>query len=144
MCCMVAQIVTPRRASASAGIFQPQTFTHRTRLRFARKRIAALVNHLGREPSYPECILLNRIVALEWELQKQDAKMDAGEELSGHAMRARHAAENRLRLDLVALGLRAAPPPRRSLMDRLRDASAPDAAPVFQGPPGPVTRQPPP
>jgi hypothetical protein len=44
-------------------------------------------------------------------LRRLDARLDAGEELSGHAARLRLALENRLRLDLVALGLRP-PAPR--------------------------------
>lgn len=51
-------------------------------------------------------LLIQRIIAVEWELRRQDAKIDQGEELSGHAIRGRLAAENRLRLDLQALGLR--------------------------------------
>ena len=69
-----------------------------------------------------ERILIERIVALQWELAKLDARVEdegiAG--LSGHALRARLAAENRLRLDLQTLGLRppdAAKPP--SLQDYL-------------------------
>jgi hypothetical protein len=105
-------------------IFQPRTFSKRTRQRFIRSRRAALAAHLGREPSYAERILIGRVVALEWELARQDAKMDEGEELSGHAMRARNAAENRLRLDLVALGLRAAPAPRQTVPQYLAAKAA--------------------
>jgi hypothetical protein len=58
-------------------------------------------------------------VSLEWELRKLDARIDDGDELSGHALRARLAAENRLRLDLSALGLRPIAPPALSLSDHL-------------------------
>ena len=70
----------------------------------------SITAHLGRAPSYAERLLIGRLLAIEWELRRQDAKIEAGEELSGHALRARLAAENRLRLDLQALGLQPAAP----------------------------------
>src|SRR5262249_53878798 len=97
---------TPRRNSAQEPrIWTPRTFNKRTKQRFVTDRTSALLRHLGRQPSYTERILISRIVALEWSLRRIDAKMDAGEELSGHAERARLAAETRLRLDLRELGL---------------------------------------
>lgn len=137
---MLASTDTNPPKAASGRIFTPRTFTKRTRHRFTNQRMAALVANLGREPSYPERILISRIVTLEWELRRQDARLETGEELSAHALRARHAAENRLRLDLVALGLQPAQPPRRSLLDRLRDASGTSAPEPITGPPGPVRR----
>ncbi len=104
---------------------EPRIFNKRSRQRFAQDRTRAMIAHLGREPSYPERIVISRVIAVEWELRRLDAKMDAGEELSGHAMRARLAAENRLRLDLQALGLQpiatpepAAPDLRRILAEQ--------------------------
>jgi hypothetical protein len=61
---------------------------------------------------------------VEWELLRTDAKLDAGQELSGHDIRGRLAAENRLRLDLVALGLQPAPASQPTLSDVLRDIAA--------------------
>jgi hypothetical protein len=98
----------PAPGRACGRIFEPRTFSRRTRQRFARNREAELMRSLGREPSYPERILISRIIMVEWDLRRIDARMDAGDELSGHAMRARLAAENRLRLDLRELGLRPA------------------------------------
>src|SRR5689334_22431279 len=89
---------TPRQELQNGGIFTPRTFHRRTRLRFASNRRRELIRHLGREPSYPERLIIERIAAVEWELRRLDAKVDMGEELSGHALRARLAAENRLRL----------------------------------------------
>lgn len=106
-------IRTSEHRTTNGGLFTPRTFSRRTRQRFAVDRRRELVRHLGRDPSYPELIIISRIIAVEWELHRLDARIDAGEELSGHAMRARLAAENRLRLDLRELGLRpaAAQPP---------------------------------
>ncbi len=101
--------------TAAASLISPRTFNKRSRQRFTANRIAALTRHLGREPSYAEQILICRIVQLEWQLRRQDAQIDEGRELSGHAMRARLAAENRLRLDLRELGLKGAQPPEPSL-----------------------------
>jgi hypothetical protein len=84
---------------------QPRVFNKLSRRRFAQDRTEALIAHLGRQPSYPEMLLIQRVISVEWELRRMDAKIDAGEELSGHAIRGRLAAETRLRLDLQALGL---------------------------------------
>jgi hypothetical protein len=75
---------------------------------------------LGREPSYPEKILISRIIAVEWDLIRIDRKMDLGEEVSPYAMRNRLAGENRLRLDLQALGLAPRAAPQPTLDDHLR------------------------
>jgi hypothetical protein len=77
------------------------------------------MHHLGRDPSFPERIIISRIIRVEWELRRTDAKLDAGIELSGHDIRGRLAAENRLRLDLVALGLQPATPQPTDPMERL-------------------------
>jgi hypothetical protein len=97
---------TAAQRRINGGMLAPRTFSRRTRLRFAADRRAELARHLGRAPSYAERILIDRIIANEWDLRRLDAKLDAGEELSGHALRARLAMENRLRLDLRELGLR--------------------------------------
>jgi hypothetical protein len=86
-------------------LYRPRQFNRVSRTRFERNRIGELVRHLGRPASFPERIIINRIVAIEWELLRTDAKLDRGLELSGHDIRGRLAAETRLRLDLVALGL---------------------------------------
>jgi hypothetical protein len=97
--------------------YAPKIYNKRSRQRFARDRTAQLIRHLGRPPSYPERILISRIVAVEWDLKRLDARLDDGEELSGHAMRARLAGENRLRLDLRELGLQPAAAPAPSFDD---------------------------
>jgi hypothetical protein len=114
------------QAPAKARFYKPRTYTKRTRLRFERDRTVELIRHLGREPSYPERIIIARCVGIEWELRRLDAKIDSGDELSGHALRARLAGENRLRLDLQALGLRpaAAKPPTLADLFPGRDAVA--------------------
>jgi hypothetical protein len=101
--------------------YHPRGFNKRSKQRFARDRITQLTHHLGRQPSYPERILISRIVAVEWDLKRIDAKLDAGQEISGHAMRARLAGENRLRLDLRELGLAPTAAPAASLDDISRD-----------------------
>jgi hypothetical protein len=117
-----SRLPAPDRAT---GIpYRPRTHNKRSRQRFERDRTAALIRHLGRAPSYPERILISRTVTLEWDLRRIDARLDAGEELSGHAMRARLAAENRLRLDLQALGLRPVAPPAPSLAEAMAAAAA--------------------
>ena len=97
--------------AAAPRLREPRVFNRRSRRRFEAERLLALAAHLGRPATYAERILIGRLLAIEWELRRLDARVEAGEELSGHALRARLAAENRLRLDLQALGLKAAPPP---------------------------------
>jgi hypothetical protein len=102
---------TTAQRRAEGRLFAPRTFSHRTRQRFAADRRAELARHLGRPASYAERILIERVIANEWDLRKLDARDDV-EKLSGHAMRARFAMENRLRLDLRELGMRGASAPR--------------------------------
>jgi hypothetical protein len=94
-----------RPHEAKGPLYTPRIFNALSRQRFIADRTTKLIKHLGRDPSFPERLILGRIVMLEWELRRQDAKLEAGEELSGHALRARLAAENRLRLDLKAIGM---------------------------------------
>jgi hypothetical protein len=63
--------------------------------------------------------LIARTIANEWDLRRLDHRLDVGEELSGHAARLRLALENRLRLDLQALGLQPIPPPSPSLDEHI-------------------------
>jgi hypothetical protein len=105
-----------------AALYAPRRFNKRSRQRFTADRTVELIRHLGREPSYAEKILISRICAIEFELRKYDSKLDAGEELSGHALRARLAAETRLRLDLTALKPAAPAPAGRTMADLRREA----------------------
>src|SRR5215469_3497092 len=101
--------------TASRRLYTPREFTPRTRWRFERDRTAELTRHLGRPASYPEKTIICRILAIEWEQRGLDVKIDQGDELNGHQLRARLAAENRLRLDFVALGLKRREPRSLSL-----------------------------
>jgi hypothetical protein len=103
----------PSTLSPLWTIYKPRVFSKRTRNRFINDRTGELISHLGRDPTFPEKLLVNRIISLEWWLCRLDSRIDAGEELSGHAIRGRLAGEQRLRLDLQALGIgpREAPKP---------------------------------
>jgi hypothetical protein len=93
--------------SDTAVLFEPKKFNVRTWQRFRRNRTSELVRHVGGEASTAQSILIARIVRNEWDLRRLDVQMMTGE-LSAHAMRARLAMENRLRLDLRELGMRGA------------------------------------
>lgn len=67
--------------------------------------------------------MIERVIANEWDLRKLDAREHV-EKLSGHAMRARFAMENRLRLDLRELGLKGADAPRRQTLNEYLAAKA--------------------
>lgn len=88
-------------------LFAPKRFNKRTWQRFRRNRRGELIRHAGGAPSTTQLILIDRIVHNEWDLRRLDLQLSEGE-LSQHAMRTRLAMENRLRLDLQALGFRAA------------------------------------
>jgi hypothetical protein len=83
-------------------LYTPRKFNPTTRQRFFRSRTDGLIRHVGGAPSRAQLVLIRRIVRNEWDLLRLDARFDE-EELSGYAMRARLAMENRLRLDLNAL-----------------------------------------
>jgi hypothetical protein len=108
--------------SAKRKLYSPRKFTARTKARFSMDRTAELIGHLGRAPSYPEQLIIDRIVNLEWWLRRLDARLDAGEDLSGHSIRGRLAAETRLRLDLATLKPAAAKPIGRTMDDLRREA----------------------
>src|SRR5438874_6762964 len=93
---------TPPKAD-TARLYRPRVFNRVSKARFTRNRLGELARHVGRQMTFAERIVVNRIVSLEWWLYRLDARIDAGEDLSAHAVRARLAAENRLRLDLAAL-----------------------------------------
>jgi hypothetical protein len=99
--------------------YRPVVFNKLARSRFERQRWGELTRHLGRSPSFPERILITRIISVEWWLLKIDAKLDRGEELTGFDIRGRLAAENRLRLDLQAFGLQPPKAPAPSLVKQL-------------------------
>ena len=83
--------------------YTPRKFGAWSRNVFFKDRERELFAHCGGQPSYAERILIGRVIRNEWSLLRQDAQLDAGEELSPHAERHRFAAENRLRLDLREL-----------------------------------------
>jgi hypothetical protein len=87
-------------------LYTPKRFNRQTRQRFFRRRKAELAAHCGGSPSAAQQILIYRICQNEFELHRLDARMMFGE-ISGHAARMRFAMENRLRLDLRDLGLKA-------------------------------------
>ncbi len=96
--------------------------------RFIRNLEAELVAHVGGHPSITQRLLIDRIIKLRLQLDRLDERLDADGELSEHACRLRMAAENRLRLDLVALGLAPRPPPVPTLEQELVRIAAEKAA----------------
>ena len=92
-------------------IYTPRVINAGSKVRFFRDRTAALIGHAGGEPSRTQLVLIARICRLEWDAFVLDRRQDAGE-LSAHDMRMRLALENRLRLDLQMLGMKAAAKPK--------------------------------
>jgi hypothetical protein len=123
---LIVMMTTPPNSSnrAPGRLYSPRRFNKQSRARFTANRTAELIRHLGREPSYPERIIIARVVAIEFDLRRYDAALDRGEELSGHALRARLAAETRLRLDLAALGTQPAKPKGPSLAEHMARLAA--------------------
>jgi hypothetical protein len=117
---MTQEMSSPIRKSppgANCCVYAPRRFNERSKQRFAANRRTELSRHLGRDPSYPERIIIARVIAIEWDLRRTDAMIDDGVEPSGHLLRARLAAENRLRLDLASLGMAPRKPPQPSLAE---------------------------
>jgi hypothetical protein len=121
---------TPRQKLTNVAmgrLYRPRVFNQQSRGRFERERISELIRHLGRMPTYPEKIIMDRICRVEWELRRTDARLDAGHELSGHDIRGRLAAETRLRLDLLALGLEPGKPVEERIPSYAEHVAARDA-----------------
>ncbi len=135
---------SPRRSEASGAlrrIREPQVFNRQARLRFVKDRARHLVEHLGREPSYPERLVIARIAADEWFLRLSDARLERDGELSAPAMQARTAAEVRVRRDLKALGKPAAPR-APTLAELTAEIIARESAAAARAPLAPVGRTP--
>jgi hypothetical protein len=105
-------------------VYAPRIFNRRSRQRFCANRRAELMRHLGHRASYPERLIIERICSIEFWLRGLDARIDRGDELSGHVIRGRLAAENRLRLDLRELGLKGAEARAPSLAEYLAAKSS--------------------
>jgi hypothetical protein len=120
-------------AQLSTKLFSPRTFSSRTRARFRTDRLRQIGEHLGRPLTYPEQLLCDRVVSLEWWLRRLDARIGAGEELSGHAIRGRMAAEQRLRLDMQAIGLDKPQERAKPTKPRAQTKAAKPAPPPFDG-----------
>jgi hypothetical protein len=99
---------------------------------------AALVAHCGGRPSAPMAALIDRATVLQHHLTEFDRKTLEAGGMSDHARKQYLAWDGSLRRALQAIGLHAAPAPRQSFMDRLRQSGPAGAAPVISGPPGPV------
>lgn len=91
---------------AARRLREPRVFNRLSRQRFVADRTRFLIEHLGRAPSYPERILINRVATTEFDLYRFDAMLDGRGEISTHILEARTAAEARIRRDLKALGLK--------------------------------------
>ena len=88
--------------------WKPRSFSLRARQRFARDRRRRLYGALGGKPNDLAMIVVERIIRAEWELHRFDDRLDDGALLNADELRARARMETRLRLDLRALGLKAA------------------------------------
>jgi hypothetical protein len=116
------------------NVYIPSRLNRRSRRRFALDRRRGLIAHLGREPTYPERLLIGRTIALEWLLMRLDARIENGQALTESTFRSRVAAERRLRLDLTALGASprigaVAAAAQRTLADLEREERATASAP---------------
>lgn len=125
---MSTSTVAASNESDGFRLYTPRRFNATTRQRFFRDRRRALLEHLGGHASRTQATLLERVIRLEWQLLRLDARLDAGEDLSAHAMRWQLAAENRIRLDLRELGMRAAPAPVPTLEAYMAKKRAREAA----------------
>jgi hypothetical protein len=96
-----------------------------SRVRFLRQRYVELLEHLGRPPSAPERILIERIGEVEWGIRWLDAQIEA--EPDGRfklgLMRERTAATTQLRASLAALGLMPGRRARQMTGERKRAAA---------------------
>jgi hypothetical protein len=71
-----------------------------------RDRRRRLVQHIGGRPTDVQAVIIDRIVAIEWSVNRLQARLDEEGELSPHSARALLAFHNHLRLLTRELGLR--------------------------------------
>jgi hypothetical protein len=105
--------------SLTPGLLKPQAFGRQALYRFRLNRRALLVEHLGRQPSPLERLIMERVIETEWKLIQSDA-MAADPSLSREEVREQLriglALERELRSGLQALGVK--PRSKADLPDR--------------------------
>jgi hypothetical protein len=85
--------------------------------RFIRAIEAQLRQHVGSSPTFPEQMLIKRLAIVSLRLELFDRKLAAGEPITDHDARVYASLHNSFRLMIRELGLKAAPPPARTLQD---------------------------
>jgi hypothetical protein len=95
--------------SSTPGLLKPQAFDRQAKYRFRYNRRALLIEHLGRQPSPLERLIMERAIETEWKLIQSDA-LAADPALSREEVREQLriglALERELRSGLQALGIR--------------------------------------
>src|SRR5262245_20332869 len=87
--------------------------------RYLREYEKSLLQHVGRNPSAVERALVTRACRLALFVEKMDQRALAAGMMSEHDSNQYLAWSNALRRTLIALGLKGAPAPRRSLSEIL-------------------------
>jgi hypothetical protein len=88
--------------------------------KFARKLESELVNHVGGKPTFPQTLLIRRIVRGTWQLEQLDAKMASGR-WTDHDSRTYGGLSNSLRLALRELGMKPAQSKPKSVADYITE-----------------------
>jgi len=107
---------------ASHRLYQPRTFSRRTKQRFRLDRMRRLERHVG-APNDMQRLIVERIIEVEWSILRLSARAD-DQQLSPHAARELLAFHNHLRLLTRELGLKAALPRQPSLAELMAEAQA--------------------
>lgn len=102
--------------TAGHRLYQPRSFSRRTKQRFRLDRMRRLEKHVGGAPNDMQRLLIERIVEVEWSILRLSARADDAP-LSPHAARELLAFHNHLRLMTRELGLKGQSPPARTLDD---------------------------
>lgn len=88
--------------------------------KYARKLESELVAHVGGKPTFPQMLLIRRVVRGSWQLEQLDAKMASGR-WTDHDSRTYGGLSNSLRLALRELGMRPAQSKPKSVVDYITE-----------------------
>ena len=101
-------------------IRMPRKFTSLTYSRFATSRRAALIEHLGRQPSTTERLLIEQTITLEWQQRLLNRRLHDDMPVAElrALLRTAPSLVTEIRMNLQALGLRPPAPVDKPLVER--------------------------
>jgi hypothetical protein len=124
-------------------LYTPKTFNRQTRARFFRDRRARWVMHLGGNVTDAQAMMIEHVVALEWDVRRLEARQGAlaASKLSAHARNELACWRRQYELAVRRMGppAKAQPPSLAEMLEKAR-REGPARPPLTKIPSGPRQR----